>query len=78
MKKRNQKQLTTLSVKLYNLASLMMEKYPEEYKKMIQDEASRGIITEDDQEIIYRDGKAQIRARKELHQSFLRLKDEQS
>jgi hypothetical protein len=44
----------------------MMEKYAEEYKKMI-DEASRGII--------YGDGKAQKRARKELHQSFLRLKD---
>ena len=60
-KKKEMKQLKTPLMKHDNLASLLMEILPEEYKERQEKELAQGIIMETSLEAIYGDGMAQVR-----------------
>jgi len=77
-KKRKPRQFKTPLKKHNNLASLILEIMPEEYERMLKEEAEMGLITEDEFEAIYGDGMNQVQHRIESHQSYGGLKREPS
>ena len=71
--KRNKiRQLKTPLKKHNNLASLLMEIMPEEYKQIKGKELAQGIITEDSLEAIYGDGMRQVESWISSHRLYLK------
>ena len=76
MREKIERQLKTPLKKHDNLASLLMEILPEEYKKIKEKELKENLIIEDSLEAIYGDGKQQVLARISPYLNFLKLENE--